>query len=54
MNFPVRAFQLVQRNVQEDFFSYHKRVWEEEFNDALNKIEDIPTRNALFALKNLT
>jgi hypothetical protein len=54
MGFPVRTTQLVERDPEESVFRYRKRIWEAEFHDALSKIEDTPTRNALFALKNLT
>lgn len=54
INYPVRTTQLVKRGPEESAQAYRKRIWEAEFSDALSRIEDTPTRNALFALKNLT
>jgi hypothetical protein len=53
MKFPVRTTQLVERDPEEGIWAHRKRCWEAEFADALSKIEDTPTRNALFALKNM-
>ncbi len=50
---PVRVDQLVERNPFEGLLDYKRRCWEAEFDAAIKKIEDTPTRNALFSLKNL-
>jgi truncated hemoglobin YjbI len=54
MNLPVRSQPLAgPRKPDEGLYDYQRRCWLAEFEDALRKIDDVPTRNALFALANL-
>jgi hypothetical protein len=51
---PVRSPQSSERQEGEGPSKYKRRLWETELEVALSQITDVPTRNAMLALRHLT